>query len=84
MLHSRERQQMSRMNRKLEKKMKEVVLQAEDERRHADQYKEQVLSDWVWVSGLPAGCVCNTVSSTLCVCVPRSDCPSLSHYRWTR
>ncbi|GAB6031166.1 MHC class II transactivator [Chamberlinius hualienensis] len=28
--------------RKLEKRMKEIVLQLEDERRHADQYKEQV------------------------------------------
>eukprot|EP00118_Oscarella_pearsei_P003363 m.14044 g.14044 ORF g.14044 m.14044 type:complete len:1988 (+) comp25432_c0_seq1:98-6061(+) len=28
-------------NRRLEKRMKDLVLQAEDERRHADQYKEQ-------------------------------------------
>ena len=32
----------SKNNRKLEKRMKEMVLQIEDERRHADQYKEQV------------------------------------------
>jgi ribosomal protein L9 len=29
-------------NRKLEKRLKEMLLQLEDERRHADQYKEQV------------------------------------------
>ena len=29
------------MNRKQEKKMKENLLMLEDERRHADQYKEQ-------------------------------------------
>ncbi len=33
---------LSRGNRKLEKRMKELMIQAEDERRHADQYKEQV------------------------------------------
>jgi len=33
---------MQRANRRLEKKLKELVIQAEDERRHADQYKEQV------------------------------------------
>ena len=32
----------SKNNRKLEKRLKEMVLQIEDERRHADQYKEQV------------------------------------------
>ena len=41
-IFARERQTLSRINRKVEKKMKEYVLQAEDERRHADQYKEQV------------------------------------------
>ena len=30
-----------RANRKLEKKIKELLMQLEDERRHADQYKEQ-------------------------------------------
>jgi hypothetical protein len=29
------------MSRKLEKKIKELLMQLEDERRHADQYKEQ-------------------------------------------
>ena len=38
----RERMAQSKNNRKLEKRMKEMVLQIEDERRHADQYKEQV------------------------------------------
>ena len=33
---------MLRANRRLEKKLKELALQADDERRHADQYKEQV------------------------------------------
>ena len=33
---------LSRANRKVEKKMKELLMNAEDERRHADQYKEQV------------------------------------------
>ena len=33
---------MAKNNRKLDKKYKEAVLQAEEERRHADQYKEQV------------------------------------------
>ena len=31
----------AKMNRKQEKKMKENLLMLEDERRHADQYKEQ-------------------------------------------
>ena len=35
---------LSRANRKVEKKMKELLMNAEDERRHADQYKEQVKS----------------------------------------
>lgn len=29
-------------NRKLDKKIKDLLVQLEDERRHADQYKEQV------------------------------------------
>ena len=41
-LEAKERQALSRGNRRMEKKMKEVLMQAEDERRHADQYKEQV------------------------------------------
>ncbi len=31
----------AKMNRKQDKKLKETVLMLEDERRHADQYKEQ-------------------------------------------
>ena len=31
----------AKLNRKQEKKVKETFLQLEDERRHADQYKEQ-------------------------------------------
>lgn len=30
------------MTRRTEKKLKEVCMQVEDERRHADQFKEQV------------------------------------------
>ena len=37
----RERMAQAKMNRKQEKKMKENLLMLEDERRHADQYKEQ-------------------------------------------
>merc|ERR1711992_291102 len=36
-----ERMAQAKMNRKQEKKMKENLLLLEDERRHADQYKEQ-------------------------------------------
>jgi hypothetical protein len=39
---SRERFAQQKSNRKQEKKLKELVMQLEDERRHADQYKEQV------------------------------------------
>lgn len=42
----RERQQASRMVRRTEKKMKELVLQVEDERRNTEQYKDQVRSIW--------------------------------------
>lgn len=38
----RERQQASRLARRTEKKLKEVLLQVEDERRNADQFKDQV------------------------------------------
>ena len=31
----------AKMNRKQDKKLKETLLMLEDERRHADQYKEQ-------------------------------------------
>merc|ERR1712079_439014 len=36
-----ERMAQAKINRKAEKKMKENLLMLEDERRHADQYKEQ-------------------------------------------
>jgi len=36
-----ERMQQAKINRKQDKKLKEAVLLLEDERRHADQYKEQ-------------------------------------------
>uniref|UniRef100_T1J1V1 Myosin motor domain-containing protein n=1 Tax=Strigamia maritima TaxID=126957 RepID=T1J1V1_STRMM len=41
-LEIRERQTAGKNNRKLEKRIKEMMLQLEDERRHADQYKEQL------------------------------------------
>uniref|UniRef100_A0A3Q3GJT9 Myosin-10-like n=1 Tax=Labrus bergylta TaxID=56723 RepID=A0A3Q3GJT9_9LABR len=37
-----ERAMANKMVRKTEKKLKEVMMQAEDERRHADQYREQL------------------------------------------
>jgi len=40
-VESRERQNQSKINRKLDKRIKELMLQVEDERRLADQYKEQ-------------------------------------------
>lgn len=30
-----------KINRKQDKKLKEIIMQLDDERRHADQYKEQ-------------------------------------------
>lgn len=33
----------NKLVRKTEKKLKEVLIQVDDERRHADQYREQVL-----------------------------------------
>lgn len=41
-LSFRERALANKLVRKTEKKLKEVVMQVEDERRHADQYREQV------------------------------------------
>lgn len=38
----RERQLQQKANRKLEKKIKDIVMQLDDERRTVDQYKEQV------------------------------------------
>lgn len=39
---SRERLAQQKTSRKLDKKMKELALQLDEERRHADQYKEQI------------------------------------------
>ena len=47
---AQERMLAAKGNRKLEKKIKELMMQLEDERRHADQYKEQnekVRSNWL-------------------------------------
>jgi len=41
-VESRERQNQAKINRKLDKRIKELMLQVEDERRLADQFKEQV------------------------------------------
>ncbi|XP_007574063.1 myosin-9-like isoform X1 [Poecilia formosa] len=41
-VESKERQQASRLVRRTEKKLKEVMLQVDDERRNTDQYKDQV------------------------------------------
>lgn len=38
----RERQQASKLVRRTEKKLKEVILQVDDERRNTEQYKDQV------------------------------------------
>lgn len=40
----RERQAASKQVRRAEKKLKDVLLQVEDERRNAEQYKDQVCS----------------------------------------
>jgi len=42
MFYCRDRQNTAKANRKLEKRTKELQLQAEDEKRHAEQYKDQV------------------------------------------
>uniref|UniRef100_A0A3P9PZD3 Myosin-9 n=1 Tax=Poecilia reticulata TaxID=8081 RepID=A0A3P9PZD3_POERE len=41
-VESKERQQASRLVRRTEKKLKEVMLQVDDERRNTDQFKDQV------------------------------------------
>ncbi|MEQ2209403.1 hypothetical protein XENOCAPTIV_029752, partial [Xenoophorus captivus] len=41
-IKSKERQQASRLVRKTEKKLKEVMLQVDDERRNTEQFKDQV------------------------------------------
>lgn len=38
----RERQTATKLVRRTEKKMKEVILQVDDERRNSEQYKDQV------------------------------------------
>lgn len=55
--HSRERQQASRLVRRTEKKLKEVMLQVDDERRNTDQFKDQV----------------SPISNTLCLCTHWSN-----------
>ena len=42
---TRERQNAQKLNRKMEKKVKECSLIVDDEKRHAEQYKDQVRSD---------------------------------------
>lgn len=42
LLLCRERLLQQKSNRKLDKKLKEYMMQLDDERRQADQYKEQV------------------------------------------
>ena len=42
LLFSRERHLLARALKKAERRLKEAVVQIDDERRHADQYKEQV------------------------------------------
>ena len=46
MFYFSERMAQAKINRKAEKKMKENMLMLEDERRHADQYKEQAEKVW--------------------------------------
>ena len=41
-VEARERQALGRATRRQEKRCKEILAQAEEERRHADSYKEQV------------------------------------------
>lgn len=50
-VEAKERLAHQKANRKLDKKLKEVLMQLEDERRHADQYKEQVekVSHWALI-----------------------------------
>ena len=49
----------AKINRKAEKKMKENMLMLEDERRHADQYKEQAekvrFFSFVYIFAAPRG-----------------------------
>jgi len=43
-----ERMAQAKINRKHEKKMKENLIMLDDERRHADQYKEQAEKVWIY------------------------------------
>lgn len=54
----RERQGLAKLNRRTEKKVKEMAMQAEEERRHADQYKEQVHTHTDSITGGWHGNVC--------------------------
>lgn len=51
-MEAKERFAQQKTNRKLDKKLKELVMQLEDERRHADQFKEQVEKGNVRVKAL--------------------------------
>lgn len=42
LLPVRERQQSTKQVRRMEKKLKEILLQVDDERRNAEQYKNEV------------------------------------------
>ena len=49
---TKERLAVQKANRKLEKRIKELTMNIEDERRHADQYKEQIEKVCVMVDEL--------------------------------
>ena len=53
----------AKINRKAEKKMKENLLMLEDERRHADQYKEQAEKVIINLSERTLGGACATPKS---------------------
>lgn len=46
---TKERLLQQKANRKLDKKIKELTLNIEDERRHADQYKEQIEKVFIYI-----------------------------------
>ena len=66
----------AKLNRKQEKKVKETFLQLEDERRHADQYKEQAEKVRTITSALgmsrknPGVKLASPVRQTLCRSTP--------------
>lgn len=47
-LRNRERQNQAKANRRLDKKIKELMMAIDDERRNAEQYKEQVGRAVLW------------------------------------